>query len=270
MSRKLDNWLQSYIEYTENTESAPIYHRWMGISMIAAALQRKIHFSLGRIKVMPNLYIVLCAEPGITRKTQAINWGLPILAEVEGIVISADAITPQALLDDLEECACPTNMPDGSTYTHNSLSVYSGEFEVFLGQKKENSKMIIYLTDLFDCKDIPFKYRTKHSGSNKLDNTYFNIYGATTPESLADCLPSKAIGGGLGSRIIFVWADKKGKKVPIPEDSPRIAELKRLLISDLHIICRMVGEYNFTAKSKVWWTDFNSRSEEHTSELQSR
>jgi len=73
--------------------------------------------------------------------------------------------------------------------------------------------MLVLLTDLFDCEELPWKYRTKHSGSNVIPSVFLNLVAATTPDALASALPSTAIGGGLTSRIMFIWADKKYKKV---------------------------------------------------------
>jgi len=264
MSRELGNWLTSYMEYTKDTESAKIYHRWVGLSMLAAALRKKTWFHFGRLRVYPNLYIVLTGEPGVTRKTQAISYGTRILNNVSSIITSADAITKEALLEDLEECADDAQLPDGTMFKHSSLSVISREFESFLGQKKENTKMLVLLTDLFDCEELPFKYRTKHSGSSTAPAVFLNLLAATTPESLASSLPPIAIGGGLTSRIMFIFADEKAQKVPIPEETPELKELKELLIRDLSKIARIIGPYSYSEDSKEKWIKWYDNYEERS------
>ena len=84
--RKLHNWLDAYCEYTTDTESAPIFHKWVGLSMLAGVLRKKVWLSLGRIKIFPNLYVVLVAEPGVSRKSQSISYGVDILNEIPNIV----------------------------------------------------------------------------------------------------------------------------------------------------------------------------------------
>ena len=133
--RKLSNWLDAYAEYTEETESAPMFHRWVSLSMISAVLRKKVWLSLGRIKVFPNMYIVLVAEPGIARKSQAISYGVDLLNEVPGIVLSADAVTKEAMLQDLEAGAVDEVLPNGTNFRHASLNIISKEFESFLGQR---------------------------------------------------------------------------------------------------------------------------------------
>lgn len=259
------DWLKAYQEFMRNTESAKDFHRWVGISCVAAVLRRKTYFNFGRIKVHPNLFIVLVAEPGIARKTQAISFGEDILCNIYGIHISADCITPQALLEDLEESADDATMLDGDQVRHSSVTIFSGEFESFLGTKKENSKMIITLTDLFDCKARPFKYRTKHSGSNVIPLPYLNLLAATTPESLANSLPSIAIGGGLTSRILFIWAADKAKKISVPELEKGHKEMAETLIKDLSIIAGSVGAFEYSPAGRKWWEDFYENFDERDS-----
>lgn len=254
VGRKLENWIDGYMEYTDNTESATIFHKWTALSVIAAALRKKVYFNLGRIRVYPNLYIVLVAEPGAVRKTQAITYGRRVMSKVDSIITSADAITQQALIQDIESAAQAEHMPDGTVMTHNSLTVISREFESFLGQKKENTGMLVLLTDLFDCEELPWKYRTKNSGSNSLTAVYLNLLAATTPGSLASSLPSSAIGGGLTTRIIFVFATEKAKKVAIPTAPPEV--LESALVQDLEVISRITGIYNFSDAATPQWIEW--------------
>lgn len=260
--RKLDNWLLRYIDYTKDTESAPLFHKWTGISMIASVLQKKVWFNLGRIRVNSNLFIILTAEPGIARKTQALNFGEDILAEIQLVHRSADSTSPQAMLDDLEAAQEEDQLPSGEVFKHNSLSVISGEFESFLGQKKDNTKMLITLTDLFDCKQRPYKTHTRHSGNVNITSPWLNVFAATTPSSLANCLPSAAIGGGLTTRILFIWADAGGGKCPIPEETEYVLKSRELLIHDLSMIRKIAGNYDFAKSSKAWWIDWYNKYEQ--------
>jgi len=250
------------MEYTFNTEPARQFHEWVGMSVISMALRKKVWFRFGRIRIHPNLFVVLVSEPGIARKTQAITYGEEVVGEVSAIVTSADAITPQAMLEDLEISKAEETMPDSTVLVHNSLSVISSEFESFLGQKRDNTKMLVLLTDLYDCKIRPYRYRTKGAGTNVIASPFLTLVAGTTPESLASALPSTAIGGGLTTRILFIWADGKDKKVDIPEIPPEIKELKKHLIHDLTVMSRIVGAYTYNAASRKWWKDWYGGYEE--------
>ena len=260
--RVVKDWIEEYVHYNRDTESATIYHRWTAMSVIAAALRKKVHLSLGRINIYPNLYVVFVGEPGGPRKSQAITFGTKLLATVPEIIVCADAITPQAMIQDLEECTQDEPMPDGTVFKHSSLTVTSKEFETFMGQKSENAKMIIALTDLFDAQELPWRYRTKHSGSNVIPSVFLNILAATTPESLNSSFPSSAIGTGLTSRIMFVWADHKNKKVTFPVEKPEDIILRDKLSKDLFRISRICGSYKYTADSAIKWDNWYQNYDE--------
>ncbi len=262
--RELTNWVDSYLLYMQNTESARYFHKWTALSTIASCLRKKVFLSIGRISIYSNMYVVFVGPAGGPRKSQAISFGTDFLSQIPDIITSADAITPQALIEDLEKSAIDEQMPDGSTYQHASLTVTSKEFESFLGAKIENTKMITYLTDLFDAQKIPWKYRTKHAGNNVIPSVFLNLLAATTPESIASSLPSSAIGTGLTSRIMFIWADKKDKKVCYPEETPKEVILKEKLLKDLYLISRMVGEFTFSSDCRVkfeeWYNAYEPTS----------
>ncbi len=105
----------------EKTESAKVFDRWVAFSIISSALRKKVSFKLGRLTYYSNLFIVLVAEPGVARKTQAINFGMEIVESVPDIIMSADATTIQALFDDLESSAVDEPMKDGTLLRHSSV-----------------------------------------------------------------------------------------------------------------------------------------------------
>lgn len=252
--RKLDNWLESYIAYTDNTESSSVFNKWVGISTIASALRKKTWLNLGRLKVYPNMYIVLVADPGIARKSQAITYATDIISQVPSIILSADSLTSRALMDSLEESICYDRLPNGDPFRHASLSVISKEFESFLGGG--GSKIMVTLTDLFDAGENPWKHRTSSSGSSTLPAVYLNILGATTPKSLETCLSELTIGGGLSSRIIFVCSEMKSKKVAIPEMTENLLTLRSDLVTDLQSIANIIGEFNYTEDGLKYWKEW--------------
>lgn len=264
MTRHLSNWLKAYEEFNENTEPAAQFDTWTGYSVIAAALRRKISFQLGRLVYYPNIYVVFVAEPGVARKTEAIKHGVALLNTIPEIQMSADSSTKEALTDDIEKAGLDEIMPDGSQLRHSSLNIISKEFESFLGQKNENTRMLTALTDLFDCPE-KWTSRTRHTKSNDIIRPWVNLLAATTPDSLASSLPATAVGGGLTSRIMFIWADKKKKSVAIPYMTEKELVIKKYLETDLYQISRMSGEYLMTDDCKNRWVDwYNNYDEDET------
>lgn len=263
MARLLKDWLNSYTQYCGNTESAAIFHKWVGLSIVSSALQKKVWFKFGRFKIFPNLYIVLVAEPGVARKSVAISYGVRLLKEIPTVKISASSITKEALIDDMALAYQEAiNVETQEKIQHCSMAVVSKEFESFIGQKRENTKMIVFLTDVYDAEDdLPWAHKTKHSGSSQIVGPYMTIVAATTPESLASSLPSNAVGGGFVTRVLFIWAGGRDTKVAIPEDL--FGELTVKLQLDLAVISSLSGEFTFNPESKEWWIDwYNNRLED--------
>ena len=93
--------------------------------------------------------------------------------------------------------------------------------------------MIVTLTDLYDCTDKMWKHRTKHSGNSTIPNVYLNLAGCTTPPVLLLLFPIESIGGGLTSRMLFIYCDKREKLVSVPEWTEKEAKYKELLLKDI-------------------------------------
>lgn len=247
------NWLDSYMEYTDDSEAPAIFRKWSGISTIAACLRRKVWMDVeGRI--FPNLYIVLCGPSG-SRKGTAMGPCRAFLQNL-GINITAESLTREGLIVALARSTFSEIFPDGGMMVHSSLTVFSTELAVFI--KAKDDGLISALTNWFDCED-PWRYETKNSGTFSIDGVWLNLIGATTPELLRVMLPESAIGGGLTSRIIFIYASKKGKISPWVEVTPEKQKLEQKLLRELEDIRDMTGQFNYTKDYKdayiEWYID---------------
>ncbi len=261
--RRLDNWLKSYMEWTEDTESAKIFHRWVGLVCISSAVRKKVWIRSGRLNYHSNIYVVLVSEPGRARKSQAISYGRKLIDNVKDIAVAADVTSVQAMYEDLElEASREALMNDGSKFLHNSLTIWASEFEAFLGHKSENTKMLTALTDFFDCSDRPFRYRAKTSTSSTVPSVWLTILGATTPESLANSLPSVSIGGGLTSRIMFIFAHDKEKRIAIPQWDANLSKLQEDLVHDLAEIAMLAGPAHMSPEGEKWWIKWYEQYDE--------
>ena len=77
------------------------------------------------------MYIVLVGPSGC-RKGTAMGPGYSFLRKV-GAKLSAEATTREALIGSLELCKDTSVAPDGTSYDHSSLTIFSQELTVFLG-----------------------------------------------------------------------------------------------------------------------------------------
>lgn len=243
--RHCADWIDSYLKLMENTEPPTIFHKWVAISCLAACMQRKCVLNWGRLRFYPNLYIVLIAPPGRARKGTAMDPVMEFLEEPRlNIKLAAEAITREQLINELMQSQEMVTLLDGRITTHCSLTICNSELTVFLGY--QNPQLITDLTDWYDCKRH-WRYRTKNSGHADSTNIWVNMLGATTTELLRMALPPTAIGGGLTSRMIFVYAGQKRAIVPDPFLTSADKILEENLLNDLEQVLLLCGEYRPTA-----------------------
>lgn len=249
MTRHLSDWLDSYLHFTEETEPCELYRTWVGISVIAAALQRKCYLRWGSQTWYPNLFIVLTGPPGEPRKGTAMASGYSVLHPLN-IKLTADRLTPEFFIKEMSQSQITTQFEGGKFMNHCSLTIFSKELTVFTGYK--NSQFLADLTDLYDCADH-WSYGTKGKGSDLVIGAWLNLLAATTPEQLQAALPLEAIGGGFASRVLFIYADKRGKTVPMPLEDE---ELKQKLIADLEQISLLAGTFRATQEYVLTRTEW--------------
>lgn len=253
--RKCSDWIDSYMLLTANTEPPDIFHRWCAVSCLAACLQRKCVLPWGNLLFYPNLYIILIAPPGRARKGTAMDPVMKFLEQPSlNIHLAAESVTREQLIRELLNSQEFTSSTDGKMIGHCSMTILNSELTVFLGYN--NPRLLDDLTDWYDCKRR-WTYRTKHEGEFPISAVWVNLFGATTPELIRTSLPPTAIGGGLTSRMLFIYAAAKRRTIPNPSLDPILEED---LLYDLEQIVRLSGEFTTTeecARTRHDWYMYN-------------
>lgn len=253
MARRLSNWLKGYQEFTDGTESPPIFHFWVGIGTIASAAQRKVLMDAGYFHVHSNQFIVLVSPPGRSRKSTALRIGKGILKGVpdwgQDIFFSTQASSVAALVKQMS--AIPTK-------EHQSLTAFSSELGSLLGSK--SVEMTDFLVDIYDC-DPDWDKQTVGRGLEKIPFPWFNLLAATTPQWMGDNLSRTAIEGGFVSRTIFVFDDTR-RRVAFPELTDDQKVIHKHLIHDLAQIAKLKGEIKLSPDAKEyyrhWYEEVNA------------
>ena len=263
MSRELDNWLDSYLKYTDNTESPVSYHTWCGLSVIAGALQRRVYLQWGLAEtIYPNLYVVLIGPSGRTRKGTAIGIAKAMLKATAGVTVVPESSSGrQAMILAMKRASKNFEDPiDGKIKFHCSVTAFSEELSVFLGQG--DIAYLSNLTDWYDSKD-DWEYETVGRGKDSLQGLCLNLCGGTAPDWIQSMIPQEALGGGFTSRVIFIVEEKKRKIVPeyVVDDATR--ELGEKLQRDLERIANLSGEMRFDEAGKQayveWYIDQDTK-----------
>jgi hypothetical protein len=152
----------------------------------------------------------------------------------------------QALYQEIMNSLQQTRLPNaGGVIEHRSLSVWSEEFQAFLGDT--DPRLITNLTALFDSPKR-WSYSTIARSVEDLSNCWLNIFGGITPSLLQENLTQASTGGGLISRIIFVVGYGREMKCPVPFLSAEDRKLQKMLLEDLAEIKTMSGPFLPTEK----------------------
>jgi Protein of unknown function (DUF3987) len=250
--RKVDNWLDGFIEYGQAGEAPNHVLFWSGASAIAGALQRKCYVSQGDFWWFPNMYVVLVAPPGIIAKTTTTGTAMRMLRKVDGVIFGPSTTTWQALIECLLKAETITNY-DGENEATYSLTIHSGELGNLI--RPDDNEMMDMLNTMWDCGSI--EKATKADGQQTISSPFLNLLACTTPSWISGNFPAYMLDGGLVSRIVWVYAESKRQLIAYPTgDTPLRKELHRHLVDDLNAIGRMEGEFKLDKSALAWGTDW--------------
>lgn len=253
MSRPFNSWLKAYSHHTRHSESPHLFHFWTGVSTIAGALRRQVWIQQHIFQWTPNFYIILVGPPGIAAKSTSIRLGHSLLEQVEGVTFGPKSMTWQGLTTALEDAQMEVPMPpDGDYRTMSCLTCTVSELGTFL--RPEDKELIDVLVDLWDGQEETWRRKLKEQ-STVIKNPWINIIAATTPSWLQNNFPESMIGGGLTSRIVWVYGDTKRQLMAYPADhidQEVFADEEKQLIEGLQQIAELKGEYELTKEAKAW------------------
>jgi energy-coupling factor transporter ATP-binding protein EcfA2 len=221
------------LDYTANAEPPEIFHKWVALSMISGAVQKKVALYYSYYNVFPNQYVVLVGPPG-SGKTTSCRIGLDILQSIKEIKFSSQSSTRESMIMQMQQAEQFTpipNDPDGRQLLHSSLTVFSSELSSLLASDTHN--MIEFLTDIYDHAQAEWKHSTRHHGELIVREPCLNLLTGTVPKSLAELIPQRAVEGGFVSRTMFVFGDVCRNVDPFYEFTPAELQLREDLAHDL-------------------------------------
>lgn len=228
----------SYEEFTKDTESPASYHRWVGLSCIAGALQRRVFFIRGHEKIYPNQFVVLVGPSGRSRKGLAIGIGRGLLETLNISMIGEDNSQESVIREMRESKTTFKSEEQEDPITQSAVTCIAEELAVFTGY--QNATYLAYLTNWYDSRD-KWTRKTKHQGTDEIIGMCFNLLAATAPDWLPHILTREAVGGGFTSRCIFVVEEDKGRTIADPNEYPVDEELRDALLHDLEAMYTISG-----------------------------
>lgn len=250
---KRSNFLKEFVKLAEYTEIPDIFALWSGVSAVSCVLGRQTWIDMGTYVLYPNLYVVLVAGSGRCRKSTAVGLAKKLLRRLEPSPnILAQKMTTEALIEALQI----VEQEDSSRLLAKSSTGFLvvDELSTLLNKNSYDSGLGAVLTSFFDCDEV-FEYHTKGRGKERLERVCLGLLGATTVEWIQSSLPEAAIGGGLTSRILFVYVDSPPDPVAWTEYSREKEETRDWLQRELSRIHMINGQFRLTDKAKKHFTE---------------
>lgn len=260
MARLLNkSWLDSFLDYTDNTEIPLDWLTWAGISALSTSIKRNCWVNYRRIPFYPNQYIVLVGPPGIG-KGEAIHMATSITNEAGTVNYLSDWNTPQEMIDELANGFTQIKLNIGQVTSTGVVSIdrsaciLGKELAVVL-QSYDNLHSI--LCEWWDQNE--FTYKTKNKGKYKITDMCISMFAACTPSFIHDLSRDRMapISGGFTARCIFSYAQNKRKIIDDafgPLTNP-LQDLKDKLINDLKHINSLHGELKLDKEAEKLWSD---------------
>ncbi len=266
-------FLSDFVLATRLIQVPTSFTAWTALFLVSSALRRMAWFKWFPTSLIPNLYVLLVAPPGLCKKNTILGYGRRILSMYNKTIIDplgsaihrVNVFRGEATPQYLHECLLPevesviVNDQVKLIDRGSQLSIIVPEFVTFLGKQKYNIGLVEKLTALYDCEDADDK-GSKKEGTQTLKNIFVSLIGGATPSGLKDSMPEEAFGGGLMSRMTIVYEPRPTRFYPEPrplEGAPDEIELAKRLA---YIAQKGSGEYYFSQIAKEafdsWYYDF--------------
>lgn len=255
-----DGWLKTYVYHQRHSEAPTAFHFWSGVSTLAGALRRKVWTDHRYYQYTPNFYILLVAPPGVATKSTTLRQGIDLLRKVRGVAFGPQSLTWQALLDSMKQAETIVRISPVASMTMSCVHFAISELGTFL--RPDNREYLDQLINLYDAQLGELSRKTLGAGETIITNPWLNLIACTTPSWIRDNFPEVLVGGGLASRILFVYADKKQQLVPYPEKlikSKEFEQEEQCLIHDLKVIADIAGPYKLDDTAYEWGTSWYER-----------
>jgi hypothetical protein len=224
------------MDYASDNYCPRDFHFWTGISIIAAALERKIALKQANIIHYPNLYILLVSYPAVGKST-AMDRGVDILEDVKklydpGFRIIPNQVTEASFIDLMKHPEVKM-IANRAEIVHTSGFFYASEASSSALQNTHGD-FNASLTAMYDC---PKFFRKKIKGEKfevEIVNACMNLLAGTTFDFLKNVVDEKSVMGGFASRLLYVVSkDRVIRETQYDYIRPENDNLRQKLLEDI-------------------------------------
>lgn len=265
MARKFPNWLKAYESYARDNYCPAAFHRWTGLTVLAAALERKVWCVNGKIIFYPNIFTMLVTYAGVGKST-ALDRGTDLLERIKeefnpNIKLIAEQITEPGLVKDMEERQ-EIMLSETKHLFHSSGFFFASEASASALQNTHGT-FTATITRFYDCPRV-FRKVTKgeHEKPTEIYNVCFSMLAGATFDYLKTLVNESSVMGGFASRIIYVISKDREIRTPSWGDSAiDDTATQQALFEDLCEIHKLQGGFTATREFREAWVKFQPESD---------
>lgn len=263
MARRLDNWLTSYEKYAADNYCPQAFHKWTGLTVLAAALERKVWCQNGKIRFFPNIFTMLVTYAGVGKST-ALDRGTALLERIKQevnpeIKIISEQSTEPMLVKAMEELQA-VQLSESTVYRHASGFFVASEASASALQNTHGI-FTATITRFYDCPEV-FRKATIMGGEAEIPNVCFNMLAGATFDYLKTLVNETSVMGGFASRMIYVISKEREVRTPSwGESAYDDTATKNALFEDLCDIHRLHGAFKTTREFRKAWVEFQPESD---------
>lgn len=249
---EVTDFITTFVELTEGSFSPVIFRKWSGISLVGAALERRVWVQNGMRQTFPNLFIYLVAPPGVGKQvlldTQQLVVDTNEMKDGQ-LFIAPNSMTRASLVDELESSGKIFFPPKGPPIEYHSMYTIAEEIGVLM--PGYDMEFIAKLNSIFNNPSQAYveKRRTGPVKSLSISLPQINLLAGVQPGWLASVFPDEAWSMGLASRLIMVYA----ADTPFREMFSEVGEASRehySAMQALHRLMHLHGQMTWSDEAK--------------------
>lgn len=265
MKRNFPDFLTAYFDYARDGFCPDIFHHWVGRSVLAAALERKVSLRQGKIHHFPNIYTMLVSHPAVGKST-AMDVGVDLIEMLKkehnhNFRIIPNQATEPALID-LMKIIDFFPVGDGKIMIPHSSGFFYASEASSSALQNTCGDFIASLTAFYDC---PRWFRKKLKGEKDevaIENGCMNVLAGATFDYLKNLVNEVSVMGGFASRLIYVVAkERKVRHIKWDATHEVDGDFRQRLIEDLVVINKLTGPVtptkDFIAAFESWQPEFD-------------
>lgn len=238
-TRKLEDWIESFLEFTNELPSPRLFRLWSAITAVGGAAERRVWFESAGEVSYPNLFTLLIAPPAVG-KSVAIGAAERFWHFTKKLKVAPRSVTRASLVDVLADSKRSIPIKGGTNLVeYSSLQVAADEFGVLVSA--HDLDFLSVLNKLYDNPPIHSEKRRTMKIDHNIINPQLTILAGTQPSFLANLLPEQAWGMGFMSRQVMIYSGTP-IKVKLFKITLKDQALRSCLLSDMAQMAELMGQ----------------------------